>query len=420
MEEDNTVYKTSLIERQHAIMEQIGELEMELEKIKKELETLEKADGKSSIRKKIKKKSVSGRKIILKRRRKKSVSKKYTNDGMKRKTDVNSQDSLGKTALMYAADNYPETIKLLSESESELDVNIRDNLGKTALMYAAARNYAVTRELIGAGANVNIQDNLGNTALIYGAEYFNIVRELIEAGANVNFQDNSGKTALMYATFYMCIDVYSLAIGNEREGGSINVNIQDNLGKTALMYISHNAYDIALRSLLHLGNLIRDAGGEGLNVNIQDSNGKTALMYAAASVINNDTVSRIEAVNKIRMLLSIDGIELELQDIEGNTVFEYLERNGIIHEFPGIQERFNYLKNAEIAYHARNLAEQQSLIRTEGAPLSDFPTKVFDSEHVLSSAIKYLNPSPGDGNRKEVYIKKSKKRSPKKKRKDFF
>ena len=188
----------------------------------------------------------------------------------------------------------------------------------------------------------------------------------------------------------------------------LNVNIQDNLGKTALMYITHNAYDIALRSLLHLGNLIRDAGGEGLNVNIQDSNGKTALMYAAASVINNDTVSRIEAVNKIIMLLSIDGIELDLQDIEGNTVFDYLERNGIINEFPEIQERFNYLKNAEIAFHARNLAEQTS-IRTE-APLSDFPTEVFDSKHVLSSAVKYLNPSPGDGNRK-VYRKKSYKRS---------
>ena len=67
-----------------------------------------------------------------------------------------------------------------------VNVNYQNYLGRTALMYASYEGRLdVVRELIKAGADVNLQTNDGMTALMYAGYrgHFEIVEALLEAGA---------------------------------------------------------------------------------------------------------------------------------------------------------------------------------------------------------------------------------------------
>ena len=78
------------------------------------------------------------------------------------------------------------------------DVNAQNSLGWTALMWSAANGHAnVTQALTNAGADVNTQCDLGGTALIYAAAYghSNIVRMLLQNDADPTIADKFGNTA---------------------------------------------------------------------------------------------------------------------------------------------------------------------------------------------------------------------------------
>jgi hypothetical protein len=83
------------------------------------------------------------------------------------KTDVNYQDSEGRTALMKAAESKCGDITALLLERNAL-VNIVDNTGATALMFACKECYfSIAYTLVAAHAGIRIQDNEGNTALSY-------------------------------------------------------------------------------------------------------------------------------------------------------------------------------------------------------------------------------------------------------------
>ena len=83
--------------------------------------------------------------------------------------DVNSKDSYGSTALMWAVwDNHNSIVKLLLDQPA-VDVNVKNNNGSTALHWAAYENNAEVARMLLLHKNfnsANVTDNGGLTALM--------------------------------------------------------------------------------------------------------------------------------------------------------------------------------------------------------------------------------------------------------------
>lgn len=81
------------------------------------------------------------------------------------------------------------------------DVNTQDSGGKTVLMYAVLSNSDAVEYLLNQGADIDKQDNDGNTALMIAATapQCGTLTKLLEYGADVNIKNKKGKSALDYA-----------------------------------------------------------------------------------------------------------------------------------------------------------------------------------------------------------------------------
>ncbi|MBD5437053.1 MAG: hypothetical protein HDR37_00480 [Treponema sp.] len=169
--------------------------------------------------------------------------------------NVNARDSIGYTALMWAANHYAvDAAKALIEAGA--DMNAKDNNGYTALMVTVGKgSFDVAKVLIEAGADLNARNNDGETALML-TTYRNNARSakpFIEAGADVNARNNDGKTVSMCAAMYNAVDVLALLI----EAGA-DINAKDNDGKTALMLAEE-------RGSVDVIGLLKAAGRESAN-----------------------------------------------------------------------------------------------------------------------------------------------------------
>lgn len=97
---------------------------------------------------------------------------------LKAGVDVNAKTAEMYSALMFACDaDSPEAVKFLLQNGA--DVNFIDAVGKTALMYAAQQKsgddaFNIVQQLISAKADVNAKDKQGNTALSLAREKANI------------------------------------------------------------------------------------------------------------------------------------------------------------------------------------------------------------------------------------------------------
>jgi uncharacterized protein len=124
----------------------------------------------------------------------------------------------GITPLMEACAQkskiYLPIIELLIKAGAE--VNSQDQIGQTALMYTASTHFPDTFErvkyLISAGANIDIQGNNGKTALIQAIENRQtaIAKLLISNGTDVTIKDNNEWTALRYAVYTENIEIIEL------------------------------------------------------------------------------------------------------------------------------------------------------------------------------------------------------------------
>lgn len=115
--------------------------------------------------------------------------------------DPNEVDSLGRTALDYAAgfDNV-DMAKLLLDRGARTDA--RDMLDSTALHWAAQDGKVdVMRVLIAAKAPIDVQNRQGITPLMLAVEHNEVaaVRLLIESGADPRKQDYTGRDAFGWA-----------------------------------------------------------------------------------------------------------------------------------------------------------------------------------------------------------------------------
>jgi len=126
-----------------------------------------------------------------------------------------------KTPLMIAAvlggvvGDTLEVMKVLIRAGA--DINTKNSNGWTALMYAASRNNKeAVKMLISAGADVNAKTSDGWTALMKAAHSLlnpkEIVKNLISAGADINAKDNNGWTATMRMAKSRHLEAYNFLV----------------------------------------------------------------------------------------------------------------------------------------------------------------------------------------------------------------
>lgn len=120
---------------------------------------------------------------------------------LQKKTDVNTAEADGTTALHWASDRDDlESVQLLIRAGAT--VNAANDLGATPLWIACETGSAsIVKALLQAGANPNLGLLLGETPLMVASRSGNaeVVEQLVRKGAEVNVKAARGQTALMWA-----------------------------------------------------------------------------------------------------------------------------------------------------------------------------------------------------------------------------
>lgn len=234
--------------------------------------------------------------------------------------DPNIQDSVGRTALVFAVDTKNSGIvRLLMKHKA--DPNIPNQRGQTALMWASGNGYLdMVQLLLEHRADPNIQDRFDQTAMILSINHCgnpNVIKLLLEYGANPNLRNSRNQTALIYAVIEENFSVAKLLLEHEADP-----NIQDQFGQTALMRAaannennrrvnSQNANDMGQMVLEWIIacdrlSMVELLLAHNANPNIQDNIGQTALMFASDA-------------DRAKLLLK-RGANPNLKDNEGRTM----------------------------------------------------------------------------------------------------
>jgi len=201
--------------------------------------------------------------------------------------DINTQNTLGYTALMLAAAFSSDKIIIEQRRYYPSNINrymqflIGKYLNDTFLYCKSSEK--IVKLLTEYGADPNIFSENGMSALIIASQLsgrsssVNTVKILLDSGANPNGRKIGGHTALMMTT-YTCSgenDVFKILL----DAGA-DPNIQDDIGYTALMLAvwCHNRY--VTEDECSLYKIVQTLLIGGADPNIQDNDGNTALFYA--------------------------------------------------------------------------------------------------------------------------------------------
>jgi len=258
--------------------------------------------------------------------------------------DINDADTMGKTALHYAAYYGHQAIFELLLARGA-DINHVTLDGRTVLHCAASGgNQAIFELLLARGADINRVDNHGYTTLHYAAENgHQAIVELVLSvpGINIHQQNSSGWTALHFAAYTNHQSVVELLLAHRA-----NPDITNNSGDAALHCAASMGYQAIVELLLaHRANPdIVDGGGDtalhwavslkqqavvelllarGANPNIADNHGRTALYCAAKDQsfiellvsYGADTALKAEDGSTVEDLASSEGLKSYLRSV---------------------------------------------------------------------------------------------------------
>ena len=208
---------------------------------------------------------------------------------------IDTRDSTGRTALMWAAeDGYEMVTKLLLERGAGVDVVNND--GDTALVVASfSGSKAVVQMLLNSGTFVNAQNDFGQTALLAASckGHDEVVKLLLQHNADIEMSDKASRTALWWGAYSGYEILVKLLLHHEAR-----TDTQDIHGNTALIIAAWGGHDTVVKILLQ----------SKADVEQKDSDGCTALMHA---------VSR--GHNKVIELLLQQGADIEQKNTDGST-----------------------------------------------------------------------------------------------------
>ena len=193
-----------------------------------------------------------------------------------RQTDLEAQDSDGRTALDFAVwARQTEMAKALLYAGANINARMypwqyATYFGETEMM----------RWLLEVGSDINAQNEDGETALQIAAWKGDLanLRLLLDAGANVQVQCKAGRTALHSAAGWRRTTIMKRLLA-----AGVEVNAKDKFGRTALHEIMSTErvwpYDSFDREMVECVSILLRAKAD---VHVKDFVGQTALDMAKA------------------------------------------------------------------------------------------------------------------------------------------
>ena len=248
--------------------------------------------------------------------------------------NLDVQDSLGHTAMMYAAVEGHHMV-LAQLVEAGASVNITDHDGSNVLHRAVRQGRADVVEILlkSADIDVNVGDpsQRSRTALMVAAlyGYTKVVKLLLER-KDLRPNLRADKNALMYAAMDDDLDIVKLLLRDPR----VLINDQDDFGATALMLAAYSGCESIVEALL-------DAGADPEITDGTEEGGGTPLLRAIdydhlavvrlflkrnVNYTSKDRYDRTllhgAAVNGRNAILQLlleqaDGLDVNAQDING-------------------------------------------------------------------------------------------------------
>ncbi len=204
-----------------------------------------------------------------------------------------------------AKDGNVRVLSLFTEANTY--VNMKNSNGETPVYVASEAGKAkAVRFLLFCGADINARNGNMKSPLMAAikAKSYETAQVLIDANANLKVADENGFTPLHYAVIYNQIGITQLIATQW-----CDIDAPDNEGNTPLFYAA--AKDMAiLQTLINAG-----ADKNGLN-----GKNRTALHNA---VLKNN-------VTNVRLLLD-NGVNVNIEDIEGHTPIFYAEKGSDIY-----------------------------------------------------------------------------------------
>ncbi|XP_030842383.1 E3 ubiquitin-protein ligase MIB2-like [Strongylocentrotus purpuratus] len=261
----------------------------------------------------------------------------------------------GKTALhMAAAHGHLEVVQALLESGAEIDITTVDS-GSTPLHYSVEGDEpAITKYLIGKGADINRGNDNGRRA-IHQAAYKGFVdcaRVLINHGCDVNVQDTEKDTPLHDAIIKSRVDVIELLV----KVPDLDVTLANKRECTALQYA-------ALRDKPEPAELIAQSCPRSIVVARDD--GHTVLHICAV----NDHVE----VMKVVMAVKDHGLDVNAKNAKADTALHLAAHKGQSHSI-----EFLVSQGADINLQGRDdhtaLHLLASTAGTDPSGIKDTPT----------------------------------------------
>lgn len=180
------------------------------------------------------------------------VEKKYGNHEkiaamlLKRKPDLNLQNTYGDTALIKAVTN--DRLKMVKKLlAKKAKIEIRNIYGETALIRACmVDSLGSVKILLAGGADINAQNYHGYTPLMkaVSTKDLSLVEYLIAKGADINIQNENDETALIQAVYRNAPQIVKLLLKNKADK-----SVKNYKDKTAIQAARDKKYWSIVRML---------------------------------------------------------------------------------------------------------------------------------------------------------------------------
>jgi len=259
------------------------------------------------------------------------ISKRLMDALLARKINQSAQSiKFKRTPLYMAIDSKTTEFVRRLLKEPDAPIFIADTCGTTPLMRAVQLSiFPLTKEIINACPEkqrvtyINTQDQIGQSALLIACSQIrpplDIIDILIKAKADPNLADKALRTPLFYAASIRNSDLASILVN---AGANPKQTVSKN--RTPL----HIAVDASSSSdtSFNIEEVLLKAGAD---INACDALGRSPLHYAFVKMGNKflDS-SKIDPIEEVAALSSVDGIQMDIVDKFGRTPLHYASQRG--------------------------------------------------------------------------------------------